>query len=257
MHLISTIKHYLWRVIMKRMHLDFKLRSGIDVIIRSYADWCTYNDLFVNDEYTDAIIGAIAEWGPTAGQERLCVLDLGANMGFFTLQLADIFLQKCAAGTLAIRLVEASPDVAGELQRRLIIPGGRVDAKVINGLVGKREGAAELNFGKEDTINFVGEKADLWGQARGARTVQYVDRNSATADMPVIHLIKCDIEGSEFPFLDSYPELLRKTRRMVIEFHSPFGDIARATEALRAVGFTKVSILRESGLTPTIYFSRE
>ena len=74
--------------------------------------------------------------------------------------------------------------------------------------------------------------------------------------MPVIHLIKCDIEGSEFSLIESYPALLRKTRRMVIEFHSPFGDIPRAIETMRNLGFTKVSTLRESALTPTIYFSR-
>ena len=83
-----------------------------------------------------------------------------------------------------------------------------------------------------------------------------MDLNSVTADMPVVHLIKCDIEGSEFAFLENYAELLGKTRRVVIEFHSPFGDIARATETLRNMGFPKVITLRESPQTPTIYFSR-
>ena len=244
---------------MERMHLDFQLRSGIKVIVRNYADWCTYNDLFVNAEYTPAIDDAIAEWAPAAGRERLCVLDLGANTGYFTLQLADIFLRKCPVGELAVRLVEASPDVAAELARRLVIHDARVAAKIINGLVGKREGAAELNFGAEDTVNFVGdtENRDLWSEAKGGRMVRYVDLDAATEDMPVVHLIKCDIEGSEFPFMENYPGLLQKTRRLVIEFHSPFGDIARAIEGLKAMGFSKVSYLRESPMTPTIYFARQ
>ena len=75
--------------------------------------------------------------------------------------------------------------------------------------------------------------------------------------MPVIHLLKCDIEDSEFTLIESYPELLRKTRRAVIEFHSPFGDIPRATETLKGLGFSKVVTLRESPLTPTVYFARE
>lgn len=256
MSLIITIKQYLWRVLTKRMHLDFKLRSGINVIIRNYADWCTYNDLFVNDKYTEAIHDAVMDWSPVAGKERLCVLDLGANTGFFTLQLADIFLQKCPIGSLVIRPVEASPKVAEELRRRVVIPSERVDVKIVNGLAGKREGSAQLNFGKEDTINFVGDGVNLWGRARGAETVRYVDLDSETAEMPVIHLIKCDIEGSEFALIENYPELLRKTSRVVIEFHSPFGDIARATEILKNMGFSKAMILRESSLTPTIYFSR-
>ncbi len=238
------------------MHLDFRLRSGIDVIVRNYADWCTYNDLFVNGEYSEAIVEAIAEWQPAAGKEPLYVLDLGANTGYFTLQLADMFLQKCPLGTLAVRLVEASPKVAAELSRRLVINNRRVVPTVINGLAGKREGSGELNLGKEDTVNFVGQAADLWGRSRGAEVVPYVDLDAATADIPVIHLIKCDIEGSEFSLIESYPALLRKTRRVVIEFHSPFGDIPRATETMRSLGFTQVATLRESTLTPTIYFSK-
>ena len=258
MALLSTIKHYLWRVITRRMHFDFKLRSGIEVIVRNYADWCTYNDLFVNGEYKEAIDDAIAEWSPAAGRERLCVLDLGANTGYFTLQIADVFLHKCPAGELAIRPVEASPTVVEELRRRLIIPGGRVDAKIINGLVGKREGVARLNLGKEDTVNFVGETGDggQWKATRGAETVNYVDLDALTSEMRVVHLIKCDIEGSEFAFLENYADLLKKTRRVVIEFHSHFGDIAKATETLRNMGFSKVSVLRDSTLSPTIYFAR-
>ena len=258
MFLVSTIKHFLWRVLTERMHLDFTLRSGINVIVRNYADWCTYNDLFVNGEYQEAMDDAIAEWTPSAGTERLCVLDLGANTGYFTLQFADLFLHKCPVGSLAIRPVEASPQVAAELTRRLVIPRERVDVKIVNGLVGKREGAARLNFGKEDTVNFVGETGDgdQWDARRGTETVRYVDLNSVTADMPVVHLIKCDIEGSEYAFLENYAELLGKTRRVVIEFHSPFGDIARATEMIRNMGFPKVTTLRDSPQTPTIYFSR-
>ena len=258
MSLAGTIKHFIWKVLTKRMHLDFTLRSGINVIIRNYADWCTYNDLFVNGEYKEAIDDAIAEWTPNAGKERLCVLDLGANTGYFTLQIADIFLHKCLVGELAIRPIEASPTVAEELRRRLVIPGTRVDAKIVNGLAGKREGAARLNLGKEDTVNFVGDMADggQWEGTRGARTVNYVNLDSLTSEMPVVHLIKCDIEGSEFAFLENYADLLKKTRRVVIEFHSHFGDIAQATEALRNMGFSKVSVLRDSTLSPTIYFAR-
>ena len=255
MRLASSLKHYLWRVLTKRMHLDFKLRSGIEVIVRNYADWCTYNDLFVNQEYGEAITDAIAE---AAGTEKLCVLDLGANTGYFTLQMADVFLQKCKAGSLAVSLVEASPQVAAELRRRLVIPSGRVVTKIVNGLAGKRVGVARLNLGKEDTVNFVGDTGDgdQWDATRGTQTVSYVDLDALTSEMPAVHLIKCDIEGSEFQFIESYPGLLGKTRRIAIEFHAPFGDIARATETLRGMGFTKVVTLRESSLTPTIYFAR-
>ena len=259
MALFSTIKHYLWRVLTERMHLDFTLRSGIRIIVRNYADWCTYNDLFVNGEYREAMDDAIAEWTPSAAKDRLCVLDLGANTGYFTLQMADTFLHRCPVGNLMIRPVEASPQVAEELQRRLVIPRERVDVKITNGLAGKREGSARLNLGKEDTVNFVSDgdgDGEQWDAKRGTQMVRYTDLDLLTAEMPVVHLIKCDIEGSEYGFLDNYAGLLGKTRRIVIEFHSAFGDIAAATEKLRGMGFTKGKVLRESALAPTVYFSR-
>lgn len=258
MSILSSIKHYLWEVVTKRMHLDYTLRSGIKVVVRNYTDWCTYNDLLVNGEYRDAIDDAIAEWSPKAGLERLCVLDLGANTGYFAIQMADVFLTRCPVGEMALRPIEASAKVAMELQRRLVIPGNRVDAQIISGLVGKQEGRAQLNFGAADTVNFVGEAGDgnTWGAARGAATVSYVNLDTLTAAMPVVHLIKCDIEGSEFTFIDNYPGLLAKTRRIAIEFHAPFGDIGKAVERLRGMGFNKVVTLRDSAATPTIYFAR-
>lgn len=258
MSLLATLKHRIWGLLTERMHFDYVLRSGIKVIVRNYADWCTYNDIFVNGEYAEAIHDAIAEWTPSAATERLCVLDLGANTGYFTIQLADFFLHKCPAGRLLVAPVEASPKVAEELRRRLVIPAVRVEVKLVNGLVGKKAGAGRLNFGKEDTVNFVGDAGvdAQWNGAAGGQTVPYADLDSVAAEMPVVHLIKCDVEGSEFPFLENYPALLAKTRRMVIEFHSPFGNIAAATERLRAMGFTKVTTLRESPQTPTIYFAR-
>jgi FkbM family methyltransferase len=177
-------------------------------------------------------------------------------MGYFTLQLADIFLQKTQTGGLSVCVVEASPRVTAELRRRLVIPDSRVKTNILNGLAGMREGSARLNLGKEDTVNFVGDATDESARPRGVETVPYVDLIAATTDMPVVHLIKCDIEGSEFPLIESYPDLLRKTRRIVIEFHSPFGDIARACETLKALGFAKMSVLRESPVAPTICFSK-
>lgn len=256
MAIISNVKRFLWRILTKRMHLDFTLRSGINVIIRNYADWCTYNDLFVNGEYREPIEDALREWQLAPNREPLCVLDLGANTGYFTLQLADIFLQKTQTGALSVCLVEASPRVTAELRRRLVIPDSRVKTNILNGLAGMREGSARLNLGKEDTVNFVGDATDKSARPRGVERVPYVDLSAATADIPLIHLIKCDIEGSEFSLIESYPDLLRKTRRIVIEFHSPFGDIALASDTLKGMGFTNGSVLRESPTTPILYFSR-
>ena len=233
--------------------MNWTLRSGVRVILRSYADWCSYNEIFVNDEYTMPIRETIAS---VAGPLR--VLDLGANFGYFTLKLADMFSQERASNDLSVWMVEASGSVCEELKRRIGQSGARIQWTVTNGLVGKRTGTARLNYAREDNQNFVdkGGERDLWAGVGGTDEVTYLDIATLAADAPVIDLIKCDIEGSEFDFIESYPDLLQKTERMVIEFHTAFGDVAAALERLKDAGFTRSIVLREDPSIPVIYLSR-
>ena len=243
----------MWAKLMARMHLDWNLRSGVRVIIRSYADWCSYNEIFANDEYTVPIREVIA-----AGTQSLRVLDLGANYGYFTLRMADEHRLVRAKDDLMVWLVEASPTVCKELRRRMDFSKAKMKWTVTNGLVGKRTGTARLNYAVEDNQNFVDESAqrDLWARTGGAEQLSYVDLVALVKDEPRIDLIKCDIEGSEYDFLRSYPDLLKKTARLVIEFHSTFGDIAEAVKCIKEMGFERSVVLRDDASCPVIYFSR-
>jgi FkbM family methyltransferase len=159
---------------------------------------------------------------------------------------------------LNISLVEASPSLAVELGRRVAISDQRVSIQVLSGLVGKKGGFGMFNFAKEDNQNFVGEEEAIgsWVRTKGSRTLPYLDLTKAAAETPVIDLIKCDIEGSEFDFINTYADLLTKTVRLVVEFHSTFGDPLSAAEALAGMGFHHRAILRDSPETPVFYFSR-
>lgn len=232
--------------------MDWTLRSGVRVVIRSYADWCSFNEVFANHEYTLPIRESIASAvGP------LRVLDLGANFGYFTLNLADVHAQE-RKEELAVWMVEASPATCEELRRRIQLSRARMSGSVINGLAGKRSGTATLNYAREDNQNFVAEspQRDHWTRTRGTAELNYVDLAALVADAPGLDLVKCDIEGSEFDFIRSYPDLLGKTKRLVIEFHSAFGDIPDALDRLKTMGFSRSIVLREDAQTPVIYLSR-
>lgn len=235
------------------MHLDWKLRSGLPIIIRSYADWCSYNEMFANAEYTEPIIDALA------ASDRLAVLDLGANVGYFTLRLLDLYLQQTNTREISVWMVEASPELCEELTERVKVNDGGIRLSIVNGLVGKRSGTAQLNYAKEDNQNFVSESVqrDGWRQARGAEQLNYIDLDLLLREVATIDLIKCDIEGSEFQLVDSYPDLLRKTRRLVVEFHAAFGDVGKTTSYLTELGFSRFTVVRDDPAVPVLYFTRD
>ena len=250
---VRSAKRLIWSYLTRSMHLDWNLRSGIPIIIRSYADWCSYNEMFANAEYTKPIMDALA------ARDRLAVLDLGANVGYFSLRLLDLYLQQTEMRAISVWMVEASPGLCKELRQRVVVKRGGVDLSIVSGLVGKRDGSGRLNYAKEDNQNFVNDspRCDAWRQVRGVEELQYIDLELLVGNVPTIDLIKCDIEGSEFQLIDNYPDLLRRTQRLVVEFHAAFGDSRRATKHLVELGFNRVTVLRDDPAVPVVYFTRD
>jgi FkbM family methyltransferase len=247
---VKPVKDFVWRWLTTRMHLSWRLPSGVRAVVRSYVDWCTFNELFASGEY-DAAIKATLEEAPRG--EPLRVLDLGANVGYFALRCADLALR--AGRKVELTLVEGSPSTVRELEERVgPLQELGVACRIVHGLVGARTGSATLSLAREANQNFVGASRDGWSAYRGAVSVPYIDLEQEVTGP--LDLLKCDVEGSEFAFLAAYPELLRRTKRAVIEFHPGFGEVARAVEQLRAAGLGEAEVLRQDSLTSVWQFCR-
>lgn len=243
-----TIKRRLWRFLTGRMHLRWPLRSGLTAQVRDFADWCTYNEIFVSGEYESALSRLEASAAPGA---PVHVLDLGANTGFFALYAMDRWLRRPGAGGFHYAGVEAAPETARDLAGRLAQCEARgIAVQVVAGLVGERAGTGQLRMGRESNLNSAQAPAPgsegAWTVGRGVQSVPWVDLAPIVDKWPRLDLVKCDIEGSEFAFLRNYPELLSRTRLLVIEFHHAFGSTEAASEALRAMGWEEVERVREA-----------
>tara|TARA_B100001248_G_scaffold262563_1_gene259443 strand:+ start:5952 stop:6731 length:780 start_codon:yes stop_codon:yes gene_type:complete len=254
----QSLKARLWRFLTKKMHLRWQLRSGLTAKIHSYADWCTYNEIFVNGEYDEALESTLKD---LEGRQELVILDIGANMGFFSLKLLDSFLWAQPKNTqLRLFLIEGSKQLCEELPQQLDIDhsrNGNTEVKVLNALAGKRSGSACFHVTKESNQSFAGDTSPQgWQETQHVESIPYIDLIELTQDMPCIDLIKCDIEGSEFDFIEHYPALLEKTQRIVLEIHESFGDTQAAISTLESMGFKTKSILREGTTTPLVFMER-
>lgn len=82
--------------------------------------------------------------------------------------------------------------------------------------------------------------------------VPYLDISCSLAGEPT-HLVRYDIEGSEFSFIDNYPSLLQRTKRLAIEFHHDFGDHSSALVRLRQLGIDQLTCTSRKDHTSTWY----
>lgn len=244
------LKPWLWRQLSQLMHLQYRLPSGIHAQVSSYSDWCIYNDIFVAGEYDRAIHAALDKANPG---KTFQIMDLGANVGFFTMRVLDLIARRrIQFERIHCLLVEASPRLRPSLHRHLdMIERKELTTKIVTGLVGLRTGEAGLALKASECMNQVAEKPS----GMSCR-VPYYNLDDALDETTEVSLLKCDIEGSERDFLESYPELLRKTKVAVFEFHDPMCPASLGVPKVMNAGFVANQVLLDQGLAKTIMFER-
>lgn len=235
----DALRRFVWSL----PNLRRTLRSGLELTVASPADWVLYNDIFVENEYDPAIDLALESAKREEAGRPLTIVDLGANAGYFTLRAADRIANASPGTPLRFVLVEPSPAMTRELERRVLSqPGLAGSVTLLRGLVGRhREGTGALF---ESPLHF--ESSQTGRRGLRQREVPYVDLEAALGTGQPVDLLKCDIEGAELEMLSAYPGLLRRTAVCVLEIHPEKCDPAACLRLLEEAGFDERRILRES-----------
>jgi len=246
----QSVKPWLWQRLSRHMHLEYRLPTGIRAQVTSYSDWCIYNDIFVAGEYDKAIHSALDRAKP--GQV-FQVVDLGANAGFFSMRVIDLIeRRRLSFERVQCLLVEGSPRLAPILHAHFDpVERKNLSTRIVIGLVGLRSGQAQLELTASECMNHV-----TASPVANSRTVPYYDLYEALDKNAAVSLLKCDIEGSEAQFIESYPELLRNTQVAAFEFHSPECPPEVGTTKVMKAGFTANHLLLDQGPIKTIFFER-
>lgn len=219
------------------LHRDI---AGLQVRVLSLSDWVVFNEIFVERIYDEVIARVLRQ---TPVNHDLRVLDLGANVGFFALRFSQlVFESEHPDRPFRIDCVEGSPRVFASLSARVrenARLAGRVH--VHHGLAGHRSGSMEIyesGFGAGNSI-----VAQHWSRPV---TVPFLNIDALVPPDAPIALLKCDIEGAERIFLDSYPDLVRRARTAVVELHHAYIDSQRFEDEVRALGLVERKLLWDS-----------
>jgi len=237
-------------LISEKQDFGWTLKSGLKVNVKSKSDWVIYNDIFLDGEYDLPIKEALR----AKGMDRsMTVLDLGANVGFFTLRFLDLLRQSDpTALSCRIILVEGSPKVVSDLRSRLLTDNGlKEEIRIVHGLVGERHGSARISEGDFHAMNSI-----YFNHQAETVSVDFVNLDTLFRPDETIDLLKCDIEGAELTFIENYKELLKRSRVAVFELHHDKCDTERCMQLLRDVGFNKQTILRVTPTFSVCHFAR-
>jgi FkbM family methyltransferase len=250
------IRERYWRVKSKILYqslysilkLEHTLGSGLTMKVASKGEWWAYNEIFVNGEYDVPIQAALG----TSSGKPFVVLDLGANVGYFTFRVFDLIGQQHLDHILPdITMVEGSPETFGKLERRIRSQQlTAASVRMVHGLVGQRTGTAQI---RESAVHVKSSIVDV--TAGGGVNVAFVDVNMLMQDKVAIDLLKCDIEGAELMFIENYGDLLRKVRYAVFELHHHQCDTEKCLGMLESLGFQK-TILRANDSCSVSFHSR-
>jgi len=231
----TRVRRALRSYVFQMLDLDWRLPSHLAIRIRSVSDWFIYNEVFVSGDYDPAILMAL-ERAKSVGE--LHVLDLGANVGFFSLRCVDLARRQQLQGlSLHITAVEGNPRSYRELRLRLCQENHLPSFTAINGLVGARQGTAAIS-----DLEFSGRNQVGVDRPRQHFMVDYVDLEKVLGKGR-IGLLKCDIEGAELDFLRNYPQLLQRTDVAVLELHPQECDEEECVSLLRAAGLNIQTVL--------------
>lgn len=191
-------------------YLNWPLRSGLVLEMESLADWGVAAEIFINNEYEAALKCATID--PL--KRKLRILDLGANMGYFSLYAADYCIRHGL--DFDILAVEANPQCVREMFARFRRQPtnqlvGKIDIR--HGLIGYRSGTNKLQLDPEF-------HAKTWVNDNGTVEVAYLDLDKIITPGEEIDIIKLDIEGSEAHFAYTYSDsLLKRTNVVIAELH--------------------------------------
>jgi FkbM family methyltransferase len=151
-----------------------------------------------------------------------CVVDVGANIGVFSLYQSML---KRAEQVIAF---EPSPEVFSRLMQNIELNDIK-NVRVVNAAVGNESGT--LSF-SESRISANSKVSEI-----GALKVTCVRLDDELRDVSRIDILKIDTEGYETHVLRGAGETLKKTERIAVEIHYP-GERQEIEAILLPMGFS-------------------
>jgi len=235
---------YLGRFPIKR-----RTPSGLVYEVDSVPSLVVANEIFSTDAYVK----------PVARIQPKTFVDLGSNVGYFPLLVAEVMRSRSIKGLC----IEPNPQLHPRIEFHLRA-NGLGDVHSLRGVVGDNHSGPEVDFflnpsyiassltGEFNPLLLVGGRvqkikvpvidlAQEWRRHFGAERID---------------LIKIDIEGAEIAFLKAHSSFLKGVGAVLIEWHSWVTTLEEVSSVLGLSGFALESVGQVDRHAGTAVFRR-
>ena len=250
----STVKtlrlHHCIDFILARWPLRKTTPHGCRYCIHTVAGLIVANEIFGTDVYVDAVRLANPK----------TFVDLGANVGYFPLLVADLTGSKSICGLV----VEPNPGLIPAINSHIQI-NGLANVRTIQAAVTTAGQVGHIDFfinPSNIASSVSGEFNPLIVAGTGIQkiSVATVDINLAWEEHfpnePVVDLLKIDIEGAEMDFLQGNPEFMARVGAVLIEWHKWICTFDQISLLLHDYGFSLRHVAYEDIHAGTAYFEK-
>jgi len=235
--LAFQLKHY------HAKDLDIRIPLGEGIYCPSFDEEisASFSEIFLQQEYLPLlkIMPLPRRW-----------IDLGSYAGFFSLWMEWQCRRTKRTGESEVLLVDANEKMTQWIKRTLKI--NTLEKSWQHHCAAIAIGVGDCEYVQR---SYMGSSLGSIDDAPGEKvTVPVLDQTAMLKTFaPPYDLIKVDIEGAEFEFMQNYPEVLKQTQHLCIEWHSWHaggGGVSQITQLAEAQGFKVAAEIQPARTIP-------
>ncbi|NEZ65790.1 FkbM family methyltransferase [Leptolyngbyaceae cyanobacterium CCMR0082] len=201
-----NIPFFLYRRLSRLITCEFKTSKKTKISLKNKFEVASFNDVFCHPFYWQVF--------QYLKSSPKLIVDCGAHCGHFS-TLTDICIDsKFEKNNARYLLIEPNPHLIPILYKTIREGGLESKAQILQGLLGQQDGSDTLWIAPK---NYLATGLTKNNGSKGYK-IDYLNLNSLLENQ-MIDLMKIDIEGGEFSFVEHNTELFKRTNLVFMELH--------------------------------------
>lgn len=240
-----NLSFFLYRRLSRWITCEFSLPNQTKISLKNKYEVASFKDVFCHPFYWQ-----VFQW---IDKPPKLVVDCGAHCGHFSI-LADICCQsKFGFDNTQYILIEPNPYLLPIMKKNILDAGMNHRVELKQGLLGDKLGSDKLWINHK---NYLATGLEYNEKAKPF-TIPYIDLLDLVGKQD-IDLLKIDIEGGEFKFVNLNLEILKQVNLIFMELHNAPKEVHdELLTSLQSVGLYQANLPLQANGQQLLIFQRQ